>query len=444
MLDYETIKATAKTIGRPVKDLLALSNGNDPFYAGVGHRRQEAEWFAQLWHDHGIGQGVHLRRIHYHLVSQAEEGVQLSRPDGREYLNTDDCWQLLGRASLAARYLDMVPFNALVDRRNDEPMIFAPLQWGDPRRSKSASCSVFTPNAEWEIDLPEDLSLPRMEVDGLGSNLVEQDFIIEVWIEKSTQNDWLVPLCKRRGVNLVVGIGEQSETRSRELALRARDYGPPVRVIYISDFDPGGQSMPKAVARKVEFTIAKFGLNVDIQVIPLALSADQCAEYRLPRTPIKETERRKDRFEAVFGVGATELDAMEAKHPGEMAGLLNAEIDRFIDQDLKKRTETAYWDQRLQLRKTEEVIREKYTEDTDGLLEELEVIRENLDDWMRRHAELWSRIADEMEDHRPDLSHVEVPRSEAPGETDRFVLFDSRRDYFSQMDAYNAWRDGEA
>jgi hypothetical protein len=50
--------------------------------------------------------------------------------------------------------------------------------------------------------------------------------------------------------------------------------------------------MPKAVARKVEFTIAKFGLDVDLQLIPLALTPDQRREYRLPRTPIKDTERR--------------------------------------------------------------------------------------------------------------------------------------------------------
>ena len=157
----------------------------------------------------------------------------------------------------------------------------------------------------------------RRRVRGAG-----QDFIVEVWIEKSTQNDWLVPLCQRRGVNLVVGIGEQSETRSRELALRSAKYGAPVRIIYISDFDPGGRSMPKAVARKVEFTIAKFDLNVDLQLIPLALTPDQCREYRLPRTPIKDTERRKDKFEQIFGVGATELDALEALHPGELARLL--------------------------------------------------------------------------------------------------------------------------
>ena len=76
--------------------------------------------------------------------------------------------------------------------------------------------------------------------------------------------------------------------------------------------------MPKAVARKVEFTIAKFDLNVDLQLIPLALTPDQCRTYNLPRTPIKDTERRKDKFEQTFGVGATELDALEALHPGRI------------------------------------------------------------------------------------------------------------------------------
>ncbi len=66
-------------------------------------------------------------------------------------------------------------------------------------------------------DFPE---LPGYSLDGMES---EQDYLIEVWIEKSTQNDWLVPLCERRGVNLVVGIGELSEIRSRHLAERVEE-----------------------------------------------------------------------------------------------------------------------------------------------------------------------------------------------------------------------------
>jgi hypothetical protein len=52
-------------------------------------------------------------------------------------------------------------------------------------------------------------------------------------------------------------------------------------------------------------------------------------------------------------------------------------------------------------------------------------------------------MEEELEEQCPDLSDVEIPRSKAPGGTDRFVLFDSTKDYLSQMDAYNAWRTGE-
>ena len=81
--------------------------------------------------------------------------------------------------------------------------------------------------------------------------------------------------------------------------------------------------MPVAVARKIEFEIRSNDLDIDIQVRPIILTHKQCKKYRLPRTPIKETERRAAHFEARFGEGATELDALEALHPGELHGIGN-------------------------------------------------------------------------------------------------------------------------
>ena len=147
----------------------------------------------------------------------------------------------------------MIPFDGLIDRRNDEPMFFAGTH-ADPDRESDGFVSRYFPDRV-QLDEPESRTCRLCRgFTSHGFEAAGQDYIVEVWIEKSTQNDWLVPLCQRRGVNLVVGIGEQSETRSRELALRSSEYGAPVRIIYISDFDPGGRSMPKAVARKVEFT----------------------------------------------------------------------------------------------------------------------------------------------------------------------------------------------
>ena len=58
--------------------------------------------------------------------------------------------------------------------------------------------------------------------------------------------------------------------------------------------------------------------------------------------------------------------------------------------------------------------------------------------------ELWNTmISGTQKNTRPVLSDVEVPRPEVLGETDRFVLFDSKRDYLTQLDYYHMWRDGD-
>jgi hypothetical protein len=141
----------------------------------------------------------------------------------------------------------------------------------------------------------------------------------------------LEPLARQFGLNLQTGVGEISITRCRELVERTG--ARPVRILYISDFDPAGQSMPVAASRKVEWFARNQDEPLDIQLHPIVLTHDQCIEYELPRTPIKETEHRAGGFEARFGQGATELDAMEALHPGELRRVLVAEIERFHNRD---------------------------------------------------------------------------------------------------------------
>jgi hypothetical protein len=311
----------------------------------------------------------------------------------------------------------------------------------DPNEERKVWAEVMTDSIDFSsLELP---SPPSIGIGGLGDSAVRQDYVVEVWIEKSTQNDWLAPLCQRRHVNLAVGIGEQSEIRSRELAQRAAKYAVPVRVLYLSDLDPGGRSMPMAVARKVEFTIHKFGFDVDFQLIPVGLTPDQCDEYNLPRAPIKEGERRKDKFEEAFGRGATELDALEALHPGEMGRILDAEIDNFLDPTLGQRVAAARREQSGPIVKIEAEIEDKYAVEIEALESELSSIDDQLQEVADRAQELWDKMGKELEEQCPDLSEVEIPRSEAPGGTERFVLFDSKRDYLTQMDAYNAWRTGD-
>ena len=432
MLDHPRLKQLAREISRPIKQLIALAEGNDPFLADRPGRQGNAEWFASLWDQFEFPEGTHLRRIHYRLVSQP---APFRRPDGSPYENTEKDWSLLVNSSRDARYLNLVDADTFVDRRNPDPMVFF-------ARSHFGAASVST--GAGDIYLPREIEdFPDLPAYGLTFGC-DQEFMVEVWIEKSGENDWLVPLCRRRNANLVAGIGEESEVQCRALVNRAYASGKATRILYMSDFDPAGRSMPVATARKVEFLLRQKGLDLDVVVQPIMLTPEQCEHYDLPRTPIKDGERRKDTFESKFGIGATELDALESVHPGEAARIVEAEIDRYFDPTLESRT----WDARRlahgRLREIEDDIHDRHA--TDDLEEEYAEIVGQLSDWEGRANEVWSEMARELVDRKPDISDIEEPRPRPTQEPEGFVLFDSKRDYLTQLDAYHEWqrRDGTA
>jgi hypothetical protein len=96
--------------------------------------------------------------------------------------------------------------------------------------------------------------------------------------------------------------------------------------------------MPVAASRKLEFWQSVKHSKADMHRYPIALTHEQCVYYQLERTPIKDSERRKAKFEERYGGGATELDALEAEHPGELANLLEREILKYYDDSLEERT----------------------------------------------------------------------------------------------------------
>ena len=51
---------------------------------------------------------------------------------------------------------------------------------------------------------------------------------------------------------------------------------------------------------------------------------------------------------------------------------------------------------------------------------------------------LWSTITEELQEKKPDLPTLPMVRP--ANEPDGFVLFDSKRDYFNQIDAYREWQ----
>lgn len=438
MWTYERIKAEAQN-GRKnglehttVKDLLVLAPQNDPFYVGTATDKQNAEWFADLWSRFGYHQGVHLRRIHYQIVSQ-DPPVQM--PNGKPYENTDKCWNFLACAAKSARYLELVDPASFDDRRAHEPIVnYQP-------EGDSVGIDVEYPSLEFGFELPDFPDLPEYSL----SMNVDQPYQVEIWTEKSTMNDVLLPLCKKYQVNLVAGVGEMSVTQSVLLMQRLTETQKPCRILYVSDFDPAGLSMPVAAARKTEFFIRNQDQDLDVELQPVVLTHDQCVKYRLPRTPIKETERRAGKFEERWGEGATELDALESLHPGELHRILKSHILRFHDNDLDDRVmerKSQVWEI---LEDARDDVLDHHLEQYDSLRSEYQSLKDEFQnrvgDIRDRAEELLSRIESDMFDNMPEIGREVLPE---PKDAECYgkPLFDSMRSYRDQLQSYKQFQAG--
>lgn len=430
--NYETIKELAKQNGRRVTELIALAPQNDPFYVGTEGDRAWGEWFTAIWERFNYRGGVHLRRIHYQVISQ-EQPILL--PNGEPYENTERCWGKLGIASKAARYMGLVDIEEFDDRRNPDPVNHFEEQDSEP--------DIYLNDGRWnaELRLPDFPATPRLTVEDYNG---AQRYHLEVWCEKSTMNDILEPLCKTYGATLQVGVGELSTTRASHLVQRLQERARPARIFYVSDFDPAGKSMPVAVARKAEYLIYDRGLDLDVKLFPVVLTEQQVKRYRLPRTPIKDTERRKAHFEDTYGTGATELDALEALYPGELERILRKELDRYYDHALARRVAQERNAIGLYLDQLGAQVVQEYSEPLAALRAEYNALRQELStrfaSYNERQQELWQAISDQLVEIAPTIDQFPVPEADYAQERPDGVLFDTERDYLEQLEAYKKFQ----
>ena len=366
MLDYDGICALAKEMKASTRDLLALAACNDPFYVDVAFRKAAALWVVDLRHRIDFGYRFHIRRAHYKIISQS---IPVLRPDGRNYENTDNDWGFLLQASRDARYLELIDPESVIDNWNPAATINAEF-------TPAADPSIETIGGElYEMDLPETLDVPELMLRAFNA---QQRYLVEIWTEKSGQNDILLPLALRYGINLVNFDGESSETGCRDAIKRAIESRRPLRILYLSDFDPAGRSMPVASARKIEFWLRHHHPDLDVTVDPIALLPEQAEHYGLPRTPIKEGERRATNFEKRFGRGATEIDALEALHPGELRKIVEAGILRHLDPGLAEREREARQAINEEIEQVEEEVHGRHQEQIDAVQEEYSQLRQQL------------------------------------------------------------------
>ncbi len=443
---YVRIKQLAKSMRCNAPDLLVLARQNDPFYAGSPAQESRAAWFASLWERFAYTTGVHLRRIHYQLVSQHDP----QKDDGTPYENTEGCWGYLSEAAKAARYLGYVRADAFIDRRNPEPHILAP---GFRQ----------TPTPEWWVGelaagLPTvpvglagelNLRLPHAYADGYEYEPGDQPYHVELWVEKSTMDDVLIPVCQELGLNLVTSLGFQSITSVIALIQRVAATERPARIFYISDFDPAGDGMPTAVARQLEYWLAEYAADADVALTPLALTREQVERYRLPRIPVKDSDRRKANFEERYGEGAVELDALEALQPGVLAQLVSEAVAPYRDGTLARRLGEAS-------RQAQQAVDDAWEQVTAQYQDELDAIEQGAEPIVDRYQSRLHQLRDEMAAELAPLEErldgvrqaIQItaltmtaelparPRPESPDVDEGDWLFRSDREYLDQLAVY--------
>lgn len=203
-----------------------------------------------------------LRQLYYQLVSK-----NVISNSEREYSRLSDIVS-------SARLAGLVDWDAIEDR---------------VRRSHRKS----------EFDNLEDLihsaissyRLPRWK---------EQQYYVELWVEKDALAGVLLPIADKYHVTLMVNRGYSSQSAMYESAQRITsrmiEYNNKTgMILYLGDFDPSGEDMVRDIQERMNL----FG--VDVSVVKLALTMEQVKEYNPPPNPAKISDPRAYAFIEKFG-----------------------------------------------------------------------------------------------------------------------------------------------
>ena len=430
MLDYDKIKVLAQQLGVSVTELLVLANKNDPYYSGQPAQKMYAEWFANLYQQHNLGGvGNIIRRFHYRL-----DALGVHWPDGTLYENTNEDYERLCEVVKNARILGLVDMNHFVDTRSARAIV--------PTTEKEETELGIQNHLYYsDLDFPDFPDTPTYYLKGY---LPEQRYHLEIWCEKADLNDVLSPLRRMYDMVLQTSKGEISLTNCVQAVQRIKEAGKPTRILYLSDFDPQGHlSMPVAAARKLQWLVERFKVEEDIRLFPVALTLGQIQHYQLPRTPMKKAEVYKRRFEKLFGVGATELDALEALHPGVLRTIVRDVVLRYYDEWLDSSgtmNKHGYEDELGVVGR--DVVR-SYQDELDALEDEHDELERLFGERFAKYSqavqELWGRMRLDMEENIPENSMYPVPQGKIAKELDD-GLYNSQRSYMEQVKAFKQYQ----
>ena len=394
---------------------LVLSRYSDPWTPWSETHIQKAQWVADYFAK--MGRQIHERGFHYWLVSLGD----VVKPNGTPYSNTEKDWNLLQQWVKWAKYLQIGDWSNLIDRKHPEPVDYLELfaEAGQLYEGLDTPDKLVDSKLKGLVDsIIEEMMLAVPHYENLGY----QNYFLVVFCEKNSMNDYIAPVVEQLNSVFQPLVGESSLERVEAIVRRASEVKKPVRIFYISDFDPSGNQMPISVARKAEwFMREKYKLPFDVKLKQIALTYDQITRYRLPGIPTKESDSRAKSFIERFGDRATELDALEALHPGELAKIVREALEPYYDHENPGKVLDENDRMAREARQMIEAIRPRLEEALSGLkVEGLETL---------------------------DLRQT-INKDFNPPKADHFVddknsdwLLDTGRDYEQQLHLYRQWKE---
>ena len=398
------LESACENYGYSRADLTVLSVQVDPYRLDTPAGHRDGAWLAEEFERaFGPHRRTHWRGLHYALVAQGN----VRKPNGEIYQNTDEDWHWLSDvAGKAARWLGYIPFDRITDNRNSEPVIHR-----KARVEPEASISVGL-----DLDIPDAGEIDPLPI--AAGFEARQAFQFAIFGEKGSLEEVLLPLARRYDADLYLPSGEISDTLLYRMAKDADDDGRPLVVLTLSDFDPAGHQMPVSIGRKLQALRDLLFSDLEFEVVQAALTVDQVRDLGLPSTPLKDTEKRADRWREAFGVEQTEIDALATLRPRDLREIVDRAFDPYIDRTLEARVrqaETA-WDLAAQ----EEIDRQVDSNRLEAIREQAAVLAETI-----------HNINAELEDIAVDveLPPIEVPEPEVDADVTRQALVSADHDW---------------
>ena len=242
----DAMRRLQRVTGRSLRDLTVMDSKLDPFRLDTESGHRNGRWFRDAMQAAGLlvrERPIHLRGAHY-AITQLDP--PLVRPDtDRAYVNSfEDWWWFYKYASKAARWLRYVPFERIIDARNEAPIVRIADQPHAVRRISMAS-TEWLPDAD---DLAPRISLDLVSRQDGGPTDPRQRYRLVFWGEKTSLDEVLGPLAEEFGTDLYLPSGESSDSMLYTMARTGAEDGREMIVLVFADCDASSLLLNVAMA----------------------------------------------------------------------------------------------------------------------------------------------------------------------------------------------------